>query len=201
MAAIICLPDHFHAVSGHCIFVLEPSHVRACAALDTTIHEAMPSDKKGDFIPHDEGYYQKKIADGHKVVGAFDRGELIAKANLTLSLRDADHAPMLDKHLTPAQFEQYVMISGAAVHPDYRGRNLQFDLAKARAWLAQQAGKEHLMAVFAEGSDRSRDNCERLGMRALTPFEPSIFGGTLIQFYGGTIKDALNYDPNLDPLS
>lgn len=195
MPTKIYLPDHFHTVSGHRIYVLDGHYLQACADLDQRVSDALAPEEKLDFIPHDLAYYQNKTENGHKIVGAFDQGRLIAKANLTLRLQDSDYASMLERHLTPAQFDQYVMISGVATEPGYRGRNLQFDLVKARAALAREAGREYLMAAFTETAHVSRQNCVYMGMKPITDYEPSIIGGRLIRFYAGTVENALRYDP------
>lgn len=194
MSTRIILPDHFHAVSGYPVYVLdEEEHLQACANLDQEIHDALREELKWSFLPHDAEYYRKKVLTGNKIVGAFDGGKLIAKGNLTLDLKMADHVPMMERFLKPEGFSYYAMTSGDATHPDYRGMSLHLDLIKVRALLAHEAGKKYLMAVFEEHSDIGKRNYMRMGMSPLTDFEPSIFGGALIQFFRGDVQDALDY--------
>ena len=126
--------------------------------------------------PDTRDYFLRHMEDEGFILGAFVGGALVGYglASLPHSLEDS-YGPVLG--LPDAEFPLIGQLEGAAVHPDWWGHHLHFNLATWRIECLAAAGYKHIGATVAPRNTWSLRNLLSVGMTVRVVAE--MYGGLL----------------------
>ena len=140
------------------------AHITHVAQLQATVFQSLSPEEKSFLIERDEEDFKQHFAQGHAVVAAVSKGQLIAQALVVMPAPGHKDCGITDMQL-PAHAKHIAVLGGDIVHPDYRGNQLQSTLTAARIAFATAAGRRHAVAEVAVGNTHSLKNLMRHGLK------------------------------------
>lgn len=117
-----------------------------------------------DFYFDDYNFYKYQLSKGGKILGCYVTNKLIAYCVLIFPGFDNENLGY-DLKLEKDELLKVSHLDSVAVHPDYRGNKLQYQLFSLLEKISIEKGYKHLYSTVSPSNKFSLNNLLELGLK------------------------------------